>query len=930
MGGQSLRAAAVTALIGGAAAAGCADLEDIELGRCGNRVLDAAEDCDGHGLGASPCASPGEAHACRYTCDYEGGTVACPPGFRCGVEDVCTKPSNQLELLESPLLARSGDVLAAADFDGDRRADLAIASADAPELVVTFLSGLEVVAEDVIAVTPTRTLAVGRIDGDERPDIALGAEAALVSVGSAAGGRQLVSTAFAPYTFNTTVARVVAAPAQASLYAGGNPQAQLEPDADTESVVIDVGGAGYFFLRNPYDGTTPQAGVLPALSTHVETRRGAIFARPPGSPACDEVAFAFAAPARVVVVPLCDLCGSPLAVETPPVGCDPLPAGQVEVVLPGGGDVVGMWTAEVVEDDGTSDPGLELLVAVARGGVIEIDVVEEGAPQSVTVRTDALPEIGALLGGATPLDIRDLNADGALDVISSRALYASKPGGHYEAAVPSSARWDEVAVADFDGDGRLDVAAARRGPPVDADDDLSGAAMTGLDVLIGTSTSYFNPSTLATAGKAAVLGSGDFDGDGLADLALRERAVDRPGERLPSCAEFDDLAVLYGSAAGLSQREVVARLSGIEDVATGRLPRLDKRDGISDFGVVSQCLEGGDPATPDQARVTVFYGATNRQIVAPYLLNDERGDAGAAELLLLPHRPDAIATYELADARVVAAASSWLSNFTPAAPIEPAPYAMSLFVLETREGVVFKDAHFVPLFAAPPARALVAVGNVDADAEAEVLASSGSEIVVVDSYRCFPSSFEDAIVSPASGCPAAGTAGLREALVRTFTPPVADVRRLSVRDLDRDGLDDVVVMGAASASGPPSAAVLFGEATFTGSASVSLPLTAPEGHVFAAAFLPIYPAAGAPADGGRLPERLVLVVREGPVVRLHAFTLEGRAVTGAEVLATLDDASDVAVADLDGDGFEDVGVLTPAGVRLLRRLPTLAGDLVAP
>ena len=166
--------------------ASCADLEDIELDRCGNRVLDPGEDCDGHDAGATPCAAPGAVHACRFTCTFSSpdAATACPAGYRCGLGDVCSKPSNTFELVDSPLVDQGGDAFAVADFDGDRLNDVAIVSGTEAEMSLTFMSGLAPIVSTSVPVEPTNRLAVGRIDSDDRPDIALGAEAAIVSLGS--------------------------------------------------------------------------------------------------------------------------------------------------------------------------------------------------------------------------------------------------------------------------------------------------------------------------------------------------------------------------------------------------------------------------------------------------------------------------------------------------------------------------------------------------------------------------------------------------------------------------------------------------------------------------------------------------------------------------------------------------------------------------
>ena len=48
----------------------CTEFETVELGVCGNRVLEAGEDCDGAAiLEGGTCAEPDTENACFYTCD---------------------------------------------------------------------------------------------------------------------------------------------------------------------------------------------------------------------------------------------------------------------------------------------------------------------------------------------------------------------------------------------------------------------------------------------------------------------------------------------------------------------------------------------------------------------------------------------------------------------------------------------------------------------------------------------------------------------------------------------------------------------------------------------------------------------------------------------------------------------------------------------
>ena len=113
-----------------AATAGCAELETIEDGTCGNRVIEGAEDCDGFPPDWFPqgkCRESGEPLACHLDCDpsVADGQANCPPGWACGGDGACRRASGTFEedrpvaevLVEVPRLL-------AGDIDADHHDDL--------------------------------------------------------------------------------------------------------------------------------------------------------------------------------------------------------------------------------------------------------------------------------------------------------------------------------------------------------------------------------------------------------------------------------------------------------------------------------------------------------------------------------------------------------------------------------------------------------------------------------------------------------------------------------------------------------------------------------------------------------------------------------------------------------------------------------------
>jgi len=153
---------------------------------------------------------------------------------------------------------------------------------------------------------------------------------------------------------------------------------------------------------------------------------------------------------------------------------------------------------------------------------------------------------------------------------------------------PVSGAASGVAVADFDGDGLLDVATADR--PTDS-----------VSVLRGTGGALLAPKhTFSTGGGPTNVVAGDFNGDGTTDLATSDQ-------------DTKTVTVLAGDGAGefaASQRTFLA--SNVDDLATGDLNGDGRADlavtAISD-GRVWTLLGTGSGLAPAVANVVSLPGA---------------------------------------------------------------------------------------------------------------------------------------------------------------------------------------------------------------------------------------------------------------------------------------------------------------------------------
>ena len=137
-----------------------------------------------------------------------------------------------------------------------------------------------------------------------------------------------------------------------------------------------------------------------------------------------------------------------------------------------------------------------------------------------------------------------------------------------------------VAVGDFNGDGILDLAVANAcgSDPICR----SGGTVT---VLLGNGDGTFTPAASpATGGGASPIAVGDFNGDGIPDLAV-------PGG-----------PVLLGNGDGTFRAAAGAALPGGSAIAVGDF----NGDGIPDLAVANLC--GGDPTCHSNSTVTVLLG----------------------------------------------------------------------------------------------------------------------------------------------------------------------------------------------------------------------------------------------------------------------------------------------------------------------------------
>ena len=171
----------------------CTEFETVELGVCGNRVLEVGEDCDGSSaFDGGTCGGLDTANACFYTCE----DTTCPAGWSCGTDMRCRQSAAGFELSGGPWTF-DVDSFAIGDVDGDGLEDFI--GSDREFISVRYGSA-STSFDDFLRVRASQDNPVtyADFDGDARLDVLIPNESGL-SVLRGTEGRDLVSVAFSPF-----------------------------------------------------------------------------------------------------------------------------------------------------------------------------------------------------------------------------------------------------------------------------------------------------------------------------------------------------------------------------------------------------------------------------------------------------------------------------------------------------------------------------------------------------------------------------------------------------------------------------------------------------------------------------------------------------------------------------------------------------------
>jgi hypothetical protein len=570
--------------------AACADLQPAETGVCGNDVIDAQEDCDGHAVSASAeCAPPGSAHECRYVCGTatpggDGAVAQCPTGFGCGLDGVCRQFTGGFSLDSAPA-AISSFALTSGHFNADGKAGVFVLGddlGDGRRFSRVVDTGSSNAALGIPIAVPIAQPSIGDINGDGYDDVAYVDYSGIGVLRAEPAPDQPLFLAYPSAVF---------ASPSIELRAVGVPLAPGPHGEDDGDAIVLLEDDGTTFAVR-----TLEAPNVPLLDLSTTQKRASDIAGDVLLEAFDSRPGA----CKAMVIPL---TGLPYLPVFPPCADGAWAAAgsqALDVALAGGATVQGPALAIDVDGDKnedlvvTTDQGA--YVAFGRGdGTFTSTADPSGAPNLAEPLVLSW-ESGQIAPTDPPLAGGDLNGDGRTDFVFPGGLALADAAGALYWAYRSSG-WAEATVTTAEGGTPLVAAASQS---------------AGVNFLVySAGTGQFASTWVPTANLASHLTPGDYDGDGVTDIAYIEHS-DLLG---------DTWSVIYGSEAYIPTAPVpMATFDTIRQLSAAHLaaPTVGA-DAIGDL-VISAKLAPGDADT-----VATSLGSPTRQMLTPYQLRDPDG-----------------------------------------------------------------------------------------------------------------------------------------------------------------------------------------------------------------------------------------------------------------------------------------------------------------
>lgn len=802
------------------ATSACSNLTPIADDTCGNKIVEPenGEDCDGGENCGVPAAGVA---ACRIQCT----DAACPSGWGCGTDKICRQHSGRFELVSE--IDSVTEFAQAGDIDGDGRLDLfrtSNSSTEARFFADDFNFAATTEISRVPGFVPPLVTHMTFEDGepDAQADIVLDYEAASVFGSGLAVYRAQADRSLAPTAYST-----VSLGGENAMGIGISVLTPFSLDEIVGFVKPKTGPAILVGLADgefePYPFPVLPGGYLnPAFITGVA--RGNLLDYGSDSPCEDIVWTAARAPGAADKLFIYSPCKGdpmdmssgwstdgnvievtlphPLFIPEPPhpflppnfhtnVFVTPMRGGTLDddehdiVVLLDSGDDKPVWWIENLGDDLWEAPAEQVTrVAIHDDGDDAVDV-----------------HLNVCGGGrGFPLAITDLNGDKIVDYVSDDAIWMSRkfPGpvaaGNAYFLIDACLEWGSVVVDDFDANGVKDIAATRQ-------------FETGIDIALSSGDGAFTRNVVSTQREVFYLGSGDYDGDFVSDLSyveLDDQSLEDGGKGSGA------LWVAFGAASGGLESPITL---GTLDEPRGLLSgRFEGGDATDDMFVVA---DGAN----DELSIAVFSGNGARQIVSPFLLLEGQPPASIPTEVLEATPGSFFADEETSQGLAVLTRTE----------TDPVPSLWAVHV--SGEADLAADPQDIAKLEYCSFDCLLAALDLDGDTydELVVLGSDGASGVgkVYSAGAGDPSFFGNAtdVEGIENLCFAA-----RDFNFRPIRP--------TIRDVDRDGLQDMAVFGWDCTTLEAKAVIFWNDGSGTlGLANATIVSISGDGQIVAIGFM---------------------------------------------------------------------------------------------